>query len=410
MIGSAGAIAPFRPRRLSGDNDRMSQPPESYQEEIYRSGLAGVLPCDLSALEHLARERMAPQAHDYIAGGAGTGDTIRANAAAFRRWRIVPRMLTDVSGPSYASAVLGAQLAVPVLLAPVGLLRLAHPDGELAVARAARSLGTPMILATASSVAMEEAAVANGGGTRWFQLSWPRDRQVAASFLRRAQAAGFSVLVLALDTRLLGWRPRDLDNAFLPFLRGTGVQNFLSDPAFLAGLGGAGQAAAIQRRMQVFGDPSLTWDDLPFLRERWDGPIVLKGIQSAADAQRAVEAGMDGIVVSNHGGRQVDGGIGALDALPPIVAAVGSRTTVLFDSGVRSGADIVKALALGARAVLIGRPYAYGLALAGEDGVRHVLRALRDDFELTMRLAGCASLADLSPALLTALPPAGQEP
>jgi isopentenyl diphosphate isomerase/L-lactate dehydrogenase-like FMN-dependent dehydrogenase len=382
----------------------MNQPLESYQDEIYLTGVSGALPADLSSLEGLARARLAPQVFGYIAGGAGTGDTMRENEAAFRRWRIVPRMLTDVSSPAFASTVLGTRLAAPMLLAPVGVLRLAHPDGELAVARAAGSLGVPMILSTNSSVALEDVAQASGDGQRWFQLYWPKDREVAASLLSRAKAAGFSVLVLTLDARMLGWRPHDLDHAFLPVLRGLGVQNYLTDPAFVAGLAepvADNEAAAILRSARMFGDPSLTWEDLPFVRERWGGPIVLKGIQSVADAQRAVAAGMDGIVVSNHGGRQVDGGIGALDALPPIVAAVGPRATVLFDSGVRGGADILKALALGARAVLIGRPYAYGLGLAGEDGVRHVLRALRNDFELTMRLAGCASLDDLSPATVT---------
>jgi len=385
----------------------MNQPLESYQDEIYLTGVSGALPADLSSLEGLARARLAPQVFGYIAGGAGTGDTMRENGAAFRRWRIVPRMLTDVSSPAFASTVLGTQLAAPMLLAPVGALRLAHPDGELAVARAAGSLGVPMILSTNSSVALEDVAQASGDGQRWFQLYWPKDREVAASLLSRAKAADFSVLVLTLDARMLGWRPHDLDHAFLPVLRGIGAQNYLTDPAFVAGLPepvADNAAAAILRSAQMFGDPSLTWEDLPFLRERWDGPIVLKGIQSVADAQRAVAAGMDGIVVSNHGGRQVDGGIGALDALPPIAAALGPRATVLFDSGVRGGADIIKALALGARAVLIGRPYAYGLGLAGEDGVRHVLRALRNDFELTMRLAGCASLDDLSPATITRSP------
>lgn len=382
----------------------MSQPLESYQDEIYLNGLGGakpVLPARLSALEDLARERLTPEAFAYICGAAGSEDTVRENAAAFRRWRIVPRMLTDVSAPSYASTVLGAELTVPMLLGPIGVLRLAHPEGEAAVARAAAAAGVPMTLSTASSVAMEEVAQANGDGQRWYQLYWPKNREVAASLLGRAKAAGFTVLVLTLDTRLLGWRPRDLDNAFLPFIRGIGVQNYFSDPAFQAGVAGRPEQDWIMHWISMFGDPSLTWDDLPFLRENWEGPIALKGIQSIADAQRAVDAGMDGIVVSNHGGRQVDGGIGALDALPPIAAAVGSRTTVLFDSGIRGGADIIKALALGARAVLIGRPYAYALGLAGEDGVRHVLRALRNDFELTMRLAGLASLADLGPDVLT---------
>jgi len=378
---------------------------ERYQDEIYFAGLEGTkpdLPASLSALEGLARQRMSAEAFGYVCGGAGGEDTVRENAAAFRRWRIVPRMLTDVSSPSFGSTVLGAELAVPMLLGPIGVLRLAHPDGEVAVARAAASTGIPMVLSTAASVSMEEVAAACGDGQRWYQLYWPKDRDVAASLLARAGAAGYTVLVLTLDTRLLGWRPRDLDNAFLPFLRGIGVQNYLSDPAFLAALPpGHDEGAAIMHWTQIFGDASLTWDDLPFLREHWAGPIVLKGIMSAADARRAADAGMDGIVVSNHGGRQVDGALGALDALPPVVAAVGSELTILFDSGIRGGADVLKALALGAKAVLIGRPYAYGLGIAGEDGVRHVVRALRTEFELTMRLAGFASLADLGPDALS---------
>ncbi|MGI9005622.1 MAG: alpha-hydroxy-acid oxidizing protein [Streptosporangiaceae bacterium] len=381
----------------------MNQPLESYQDEIYLSGLGGatpVLPARLAALEELARDQMAPESFDYICGGAGTEDSVRENLAAFGRWRIVPRMLTDVSAPSYASTVLGTRLDAPFLLGPVGVLRLAHPDGEVAVARAAAAAGVPMVLSTAASYPIEEVAAANGDGQRWFQLYWPKDRDLAASFLDRAAAAGFTVLVLTLDTRLLGYRPRDLDRAFLPFLRGIGNQNYFTDPVFAARLGGPPEEnkdAAILQWVATFGDPSLTWDDLPFLQEHWEGPIVLKGIQCVQDAKRAADAGMDGIVVSNHGGRQVDGGIAALDALPAIAAAVGSRLTVLFDSGIRGGADMIKALALGAQAVLIARPYAYALGLAGQDGVQHVLRALRNDFELTMRLSGFASLADLIP-------------
>jgi lactate 2-monooxygenase len=384
----------------------VNQPLESYQDEIYASGLGGataVLPARLPALELLARERMAPEAFDYICGGAGGEETIAENRAAFGRWRIVPRMLTDVSAPSYASTVLGTRLAAPLLLGPVGVLRLAHPDGEVAVARAAAAAGVPMVLSTAASYPIEEVAAANGDGQRWFQLYWPKDRELAVSFLDRATAARFSVLVLTLDTRLLGYRPRDLDRAFLPFLRGIGNQNYFTDPVFASRLPGPPEQnkdAAIQHWLATFGDPSLTWEDLPFLREHWDGPIVLKGIQCVQDAKRAADAGMDGIVVSNHGGRQVDGGIAALDALPSIAAAVGSRLTVLFDSGIRGGADMVKALALGAQAVLIARPYAYALGLAGEAGVVHVLRALRNEFELTMRLSGFVSLADLTPGVL----------
>lgn len=384
----------------------MSQPLETYQDEIYLNGLSWAVPphpTDLSRLEEAARAVMTPRAWDYVAGAAGSGDSARENLESFRRWRIVPRMLTDVSTPSYATTVLGTELTAPFLLAPVGVLAIAHPDAEPAVARAAATASVPMILSTAASTAMEEVAAANGAGQRWYQLYWPNDREFAASLLRRAQAAGFSVLVVTLDTRTLAWRPRDLDNGYLPFLHGIGIQNYLSDPAFQARLDrpvDVDPGAAILRYTQVFGDLSLTWEDLPFLRDHWRGPIVLKGILSAADARRAADAGVDGIIVSNHGGRQVDGSIAALDALPAVAAAVGDRLTILFDSGVRTGADMLKALVLGAQAVLIGRPYVYGLALGGEAGVRHVLRALRNDFELTMRLSGVASIADLGPDLL----------
>ena len=350
---------------------------------------------------------MTPRAFDYVAGAAGSGDSARENLEAFRRWRIMPSMLTDVSAPSFSSTVLGTRLTTPFLLAPVGVLKIAHPDGEPAVARAAAAQGVPIIVSTAASTAMEEVAEASGDGQRWYQLYWPKDRAVAASLMGRARAAGYTVLVVTLDTRTLAWRPRDLAHGYLPFLRGIGIQNYLSDPAFRAALGSPADddlSAAILRWTQIFGDTSLTWDDLPFVRQHWDGPIVLKGIMSVPDAIRAASAGMDGIVVSNHGGRQVDGAVGALDALPAVADAVGSRLTVLFDSGVRGGADMLKALALGAQAVLIGRLYAYALALGGEAGVRHVLRALRQEFELTMRLSGLASLSELGPDCLQRQP------
>jgi L-lactate dehydrogenase (cytochrome) len=384
----------------------VSQQLESYQDEIYLTGLTGAvpnLPTDLHRLEEAARAVMTPRAFDYVAGSAGSGATARDNLRALRRWRIVPRMLTDVSTPSYATQLLGTDLPVPFLLAPVGVLGIVHEEGELAVARAAAATGVPMILSTASSTPMEAVAAANEGGRRWYQLYWGKDRAVTASLLGRAQAAGYSVLVVTLDTRTLGWRPRDLDNGYLPFLQGVGIQNHLSDPAFQAGQPTSVDddlQTAILRYIQIFGDLSLTWDDIPFLQQHWNGPIVLKGILSVADAQRARQAGVQGIIVSNHGGRQVDGAIAALDALPGIAQAVGSKLAVLFDSGIRGGADMVKALALGAQAVLLGRPYVYGLALGGEAGVRHVLRALRTDFELTMRLAGLATLTELGPDCL----------
>jgi lactate 2-monooxygenase len=367
-----------------------------FQNEIYLNGLTGVLPSlptDLTRLEPLAREKLSREAYDYVAGSAGTGDTARENREAFRRRRLVPRMLAGHAACDLTTRVLGETLPAPVLLGPVGVLRQLHPDGELAVARAAAALGVTTVLSTASSYTMEE--VAEVGGPRWYQLYWPNDRDLAVSFLDRAKAAGYSALVVTLDTFMLAWRPHDLDNAYLPFLRGLGNQNYFADPVFTAKAGDN----PILHWASLFGNPTLTWDDLAFLREHWDGPIALKGIQDTEDARRAVDAGMDGIVVSNHGGRQVDGAIAALDALPPITHAVGDQIDVLFDSGIRSGADVVKALALGARAVLVARPYAYGLALAGEAGVRHVLRCLLAETELTLRLSGHADVT--SPSLET---------
>jgi lactate 2-monooxygenase len=372
-----------------------------FQNEIYQNGLTGVvppLPTDLTRLEALAARKLSRDAYDYVAGSAGTGDTARANRDAFRRWRLVPRMLQGAPSCDLTTRVLGQALPAPVLLGPVGVLNILHPEGELAVARAAASMGVPMVLSTAASHTMEE--VAEVAGPRWYQLYWPDDPDLAASFLQRAKSAGYSALVVTLDTFTLAWRPHDLDNAYLPFLRGIGNQNYFADPVFTAGAGGN----PIPHWVSLFGNPTLTWDDLAFLREHWDGPIVLKGIQHTDDARRAVDTGMDGIVVSNHGGRQVDGAVASLDALAPIAHAVGDQIDVLFDSGVRTGADVVKALALGAKAVLLARPYAYGLALAGEAGVRHVLRCLLADLELTLRLSGHADVTSPSLDALQNLP------
>lgn len=377
-----------------------------YQLSVYLQGIAGVkpdLPVAVGELEARAREAMDPEAYGYVAGGAGGEDTVRANLEAFRRWRIVPRMLTDVARREYRTELLGTPMPAPVLLAPVGVLGIVHPEGELAVARAAASVGLPVVLSTLSSYALEEVAEAAGEGPRWFQLYWPRDPELTRSLLRRAEAAGYTALVVTLDTRLLAWRERDLQEAYLPFLKGQGLANYFSDPAFRDGLQKPPEEnpqAAVRRWAEIFSDPSQTWDDLAFLRDNTSLPLVLKGILHPEDARRAVEAGADGIVVSNHGGRQVDGARAALAALPAVAEAVADRTAVLFDSGIRRGADVVKALALGARAVLLGRPYVWGLAAAGEEGVRTVLLRLLADFDLSMALSGCAGLDDLSPDLL----------
>lgn len=387
------------------------QPFSNYQNEIYLAGLNDQRPrftTNLDALEEVARERLSTTAYGYVAGGAGTQATLRANRDAFERRQIVPRMLTDVGERDHTRTVLGTTMPAPVLLAPIGVLSILHPEGELAVARAAAEVGIPMIASTASSYTLEDIAAAGSEveatSPRWYQLYWPAERDVARSMLRRAEQAGYSALVVTLDTRLLAWRPYDLDQAYLPFLRSTGVANYFADPAFRAGLQQTPEddpVTAVLHWVRMFADPTQTWDDLTFLRDHWDGPIVLKGIQHPDDARRAVDAGMDGVLVSNHGGRQVDGAVGALDVLPDVVDAVGEESTVLFDSGIRGGADIAKALALGARAVLVGRPYAYGLGLDGQRGVRHVLRSLLAEYDLTLALSGHARPDQLGPDTLT---------
>ncbi len=385
-------------------------PFSNYQNEIYLNGMVGILPdlpLEPGLLEAAARERFEPKAFGYVAGSAGTESTARANREAFARWQIVPRFLRDVSVRDLSTEVLGTQLPAPIALAPVGVQGIVHPDAELAVAKAAASLRVPIALSTLSSYRLEDVAVAGGDSPRWFQLYWPKDRDVGASLLARAKAAGFTALLVTLDTFILAWRPRDLAHAYLPFLHRLGLANYESDPAFLAGLDKTPDedpTASVLHWQAMFGDPRNTWADLAWVREHWDGPIALKGVLHPDDARRAVDAGMDGMIVSNHGGRQIDGEIASLDALPGVVAAVAGRAEVLLDSGVRTGSDVLKALALGAKAVLIGRPYIYGLGLGGEDGVRHVLRTLLAELDLSMALAGCANVADVGPELLTHIP------
>jgi len=372
----------------------MAQHRADFQYEIYLNGLTGAvprLPTDLTELEEMAERRLGPGPVGYVAGSAGDGSTARANRAALERRRIVPRVLRDVSERELSVEVLGRTLPAPLALAPVGVLSIMHPGAEPAAARAAAAQGVPYVLSSASSTPMEQVAEAMGDAERWFQLYWSKDREVTRSLLNRAKAAGFSVLVVTLDTPMMAWRPRDLDHAYLPFLHGVGTANHFTDPAFLAGLAKPPHEdldAAVLRFVSLFTDPGKTWPDLAFLREHWAGPIVLKGILHPDDARLAADAGMDGVVVSNHGGRQVAGAIAAANALPRVARAVGDRLTVLFDSGVRTGADVFKALALGARAVLIGRPYAYGLGLDGQPGVEHVIRCLLAEFDLTLALSG----------------------
>jgi isopentenyl diphosphate isomerase/L-lactate dehydrogenase-like FMN-dependent dehydrogenase len=371
------------------------------QKEIYTIGREGHLPdwpVRLADVEERARAVLSPEAYDYVAGGAGAEETLRANREAFRRWKIVPQFLRDVGRCDPGVEVLGQRLAAPVLFAPVGVQVILHPDAELAVARAARTLGIPFILSTLASRTIEEVATTLGDTPRWFQLYWPRSDAIAASFLHRAEQAGYSALVVTLDTFYLGWRERDLQRAYLPFNQGIGLANYLSDPVFRRLLTEPPEddlAGAIECFGMLYSNPSLTWEDLRFLRTHTRLPILLKGILAPEDARRAMQCGVEGIIVSNHGGRQVDGAVAALDALPRVVEAVAGRAVVLFDSGIRHGADVIKALALGARAVLLGRPFCYGLAAGGEQGVQAVAANLLADIDLTLALMGCTSPSEL---------------
>jgi len=379
-----------------------------FEFEIYGRGLAGELPrlpIAMNALEERAREVLSAEAYGYVAGGAGAERTMHANIEAFERRKIVPRMLRDVSARELSTTVLGTPMAAPVMLAPVGVQSIIHAEAELASARAAGALGVPFIFSTAASRSIEQVAEAMGQAHRWYQLYWPNDRELAVSFLARAEQASYEAVVVTLDTWLLGWRPRDLQHAYLPFLKGEGVANYFSDPVFRAALARTPEedpAAAIGHWTQQFANPSVTWADLPWLREQTKLPILLKGILDADDARRALDAGVDGLIVSNHGGRQVDGAIGALDALAPVRAAVGSELPVLFDSGIRTGADVFKAVALGANAVCLGRPFVWGLALGGQAGVEQVLRCLLAEFDLTLSLSGCTSAEELTAEALAA--------
>ena len=416
-----------------------AQPPRGFglarQEEVYLAGVRGrkpAVPVAAAKLEARARRHMSRRTYAYVAGGAGLEGTIDANRAAFDRLRIVPRSLRDVSARDTSVDLFSRRLDSPLLLAPIGVLELAHRDADLAVARAAGAEGVPMIFSNQASVAMERCAGVLGDAPHWFQLYWSTSNELVESLVRRAEACGCEAIVATLDTTLFGWRPRDLDLAFLPFALGRGIAQYTSDPvfirlaeerarepqetgpitlgavrslvelahrypgAFFTNLRSPLPRAAVRLFLQIYSRPSLTWDDLAFLRGLTRLPILLKGILDPRDARTALEHGVDGLVVSNHGGRQVDGAIASIDALPNIVEAADGAVPVLLDSGIRGGADVFKALALGARAVLLGRPYVYGLAIAGESGVREVLRNVRAELDLTMGLAGCASVAEIT--------------
>jgi lactate 2-monooxygenase len=375
----------------------------SVQFKVYQQFEKNIVPVSYEELEAKAKEHLEAKPYYYVAASAGAEVTAKQNNKAFEKWQIVPRMLCDTSNRDLSIELFGKKLSYPVLLAPVGVQSIVHPEGELATARAAAAMEVPFIASTASTYSLEKVAGEMGQGQRWYQLYWSNDREIAASMVKRAEAAGYDAIVITLDTPMMAWREKDIENAYLPFLEGEGIGNYLSDPVFCSRLEKSPQEdmrAAIMLWARVFGNPTLTWKDLEFIKRQTSLPILLKGILHPEDAKLAVEHGVDGLVVSNHGGRQVDGAIAAIDALPDVVDAVEGKIPVLMDSGIRRGSDILKALALGAKAVLVGRPYMYGLALAGEEGVKQVLRNLIADFDLTLALSGKTSAAELSRDLL----------
>ncbi len=465
-----------RPTTAEGTQGTVKRPPTSVgreaQSAVYRDGVSGRrprIPVAWPDLERAARRRLSRAAFAYIAGSAGLERTDAANTAAFRRYRIVPRVLRDVAERDQSIELFGERRPTPFFLSPIGVLDLAHPGADAAAARAAAAAGVPAVLSNQASTPMEVVAramdagrTANDAAPRWFQLYWSSSDDLVASFVTRAESAGCQAIVVTLDTHVLGWRPRDLDLGYLPFSRGRGIAQYTSDPVFrrlvqervdadaraavqradapdaadaapaprtritpatiasfasilrrhpgnlLDNLRSPLPRASVETFLDVFADPALTWDRIAFLRKHTTLPIVLKGVLHPDDAVRAVECGVDGVIVSNHGGRQIDGEVASLDALPGVVAAVAGRIPVLFDSGIRSGADAVIALALGATAVGIGRPYAYALAIAGEPGVRELLRNFSAELDITMGLAGATSIAELTPGMLARQPKASR--
>jgi isopentenyl diphosphate isomerase/L-lactate dehydrogenase-like FMN-dependent dehydrogenase len=358
------------------------------------------IPLRFEELEEAAKQHLGEVEFTYVQSGAGTEETLRANRDAFSKWKIIPRYLKNVSDVSLRTTIFGKPSAAPFCLAPVGMQGIAHPDGELASAAAANAQGIPFIASTVSSRSLEEIAAANGDGRRLFQLYFPSDMEIAASFARRAEAAGYEAIVITVDTPVVGNRERDRANEYSPLIEGHGAANYAADPVFQAHLGKKPGAVVLDEMLQYFYHPGFDWDAIQHIRDAANLPIYLKGILHPEDAKLAADYGADGIIVSNHGGRQLDGCIAALDALPAIKAQAGEQFSILFDSGIRTGPDIVKALALGADAVLIGRPYLYGLAAGGQAGVEQVIENLTHDLKTTLALSGLTNTQHIHPGLV----------
>ncbi|KAI0443596.1 glycolate oxidase [Xylaria telfairii] len=395
---------------MNTEKKKAPPPYGEYKVDVYKQGiLQGILPAattDPNELRLQAKKAMRLDAYDFLAGAAGESASVDANRLAFHQWKIVPRMMRPTVPRDLSVTLFGEKYESPVLCAPVGIQEVYHKDKEIGTASACAELRVPFTISTASSSTLSEVAKACGDQPRWFQLYWPMDDEITASILQNAKALGFKVLVVTVDTATMAWRPSDLDRAFLPFMAGQGMAVGLSDPVFRRKFSESNNGdtpesnpfgAARAWLSEAHSGESHSWEHLEVLKKHWDGPIVLKGIQHPKDAILAWQHGMSGIVVSNHGGRNVDGAVGSLDMLPEIVAAVGDRMTVLFDSGIRTGADVIKALSLGAKAVFVGRPIMYGLGIGGKNGAKHVLASLLADLDTTMGLACMKSVAELSP-------------
>jgi lactate 2-monooxygenase len=378
---------------------------ENIQMNFYQSGdeAAKRLPVSFDEWEDRAKKILAAAPFGYVDGAAGSGDTKRGNVEAFQKYRIRPRICCDITKRDLSISLFGNKFPFPFLLAPIGVNTILHPDGEIAPAKAAAKLGVPYILSNVSSIQLEKVAEAMEDGIRWFQLYPPKNHDLTKSFLQRAEASGFTAIVITVDSTLLGWRETDLSNAYLPFLSGQGMGNYFSDPVFCSKLEeppDKNVKDAARKALEEGNNPCFTWKELDFIRQQTRLPLLIKGITHPDDAIVALEHGIDGIIVSNHGGRQLDGAVSTLDVLPSICEAVNNKVPVLMDSGIRRGADILKAMALGAAAVLIGRPYAYGLAVAGEMGVQEVIQNLIAETELQLAISGRSSIQEVDSSLV----------
>lgn len=352
-------------------------------------------PINFNELEQAAKEKLAAGPFGYIRSSAGGEETYRKNTESFAKYSIVPRFLTDVSALNTEVTIFGRTYPHPLFIAPVGVNKIAHEDGEIAVAKAAAKYEFPYIQSTVSSYSIEEIAAVTEGSSKWYQLYWSQNKEISFSMIKRAEEAGYEAIVLTVDTVMLGWREEDIRNQFSPLKRGFAKGNYASDPVFMAALPDHEEETIINSIIENIYHPSLNWDNIAELKERTSLPILIKGILHPDDAKLAIEKGIDGIIVSNHGGRQLDGVIASIDALPSIVDAVAGRIPVLFDSGIRRGSDAVKALALGATAVCIGRPFLWGLASGGQVGVERVLENFLQETKVSISLSGVRNLNEL---------------